>query len=146
MRNSILLVAVLMVLLASAGIALAQEESEVLAVAGILEKPGYTPEGYGPYAITDEATGVRYVVDTDLSGPICVAPEPYWQNKPEDGIWEYLDSHVGYRNIVYGPILEGYDPPVFSLVLLHHAPAGEQPDPDFQNCDQTVGDDVPAAA
>jgi hypothetical protein len=144
MRNPILLVAVLVVLLASTGIALAQEESEGIGVARILEKPGYAP-----YAITDEATGVHYVVDFGLSGPnrnMCAVPEPYWPNKPEDGNQEYLDSHVGYRNIVYGPVLEGYDPPVLSLVLLRHAPTGEQPDPNFQNRDQTVAEpDTPAA-
>ena len=132
------MVAVLVVLLASAGIALAQEESEVVDVAGILEKPGYTPEGYGPYAITDEATGVRYVVDYVYGGDLCVGTVLSW---------EYLDSSVGYRNIVYGPVLEGYDPTVLSLEMLSYAPAGEQPYPAVsRGCDQTVGNWVPAAA
>ena len=142
MRNPILLVAVLVTLLASAGIALTQEESEGIGVAGILEKPGYTPEGYGPYAITDEATGVRYVVDYNTDRSLCLRPSEL----PTEEIWENApDSSVGYRSIVYGPVLEGYNPPVLSLEILQDAPAGEQPDPDYQGCNQGVGE-VPAAA
>ena len=138
MRNPVLLVAVLVMLLASAGIALAQEESEVVGVAGILEKPGYTPEGYGPYAIKDEATGLRYVVDYSTDRSLCVGTVLSWES---------LDSSVGYRHILYGPVLEGYDPPVLSLEMLSYAPAGEQPYPAVsRGCDQTVGNWVPAAA
>jgi hypothetical protein len=76
---------------------------------------------------------------------LCVAPEdPY---SPEDGVWEYLDSHVGYRHIVYGLVLKGYDPPVLSLEMLRYTPANEQPYPvDTWFCEATVGDWVPAAA
>ena len=118
MRNSILLVAVLVALLASMGSALAQEEpaitpsqeeSKGIGVAGILEKPGYTPEGYGPYAITDEATGVRYHV---------IHPSEY-----------IMGGLVGTRVIVYGWVLEGYDPPVLAYWWTQEASAGEQPDP-----------------
>ena len=128
-----------MVLLVSAGSALAQEEPTFISVAGILEKPGYTPEGYGPYAITDETTGVRYVVDyVYYDGDLCVGPVLSW---------EYLDSSVGYRHIVSGLVLEGYDAPVLSLEMLSYAPAGYPPYPDVaRGCDQTVGNWVPAAA
>lgn len=127
MRNPILLVAVLVVLLASAGIALAQEEPAITGVAGVLERPGYTSDGYGPYAITDEATGASYVVD---------------------GGWEYLDSSVGYRVIVYGPVLEGYDPPVLRQEMTYHAPAGEQPDQDLLDygiCTKELRQNAPEA-
>src|ERR671916_644470 len=127
MRNPILLVAVLLLLLASAGSALAQQEPTITGAAGVLERPGYSSEGYGPHAITDEATGIRYIVD---------------------GGWEYLDSSVGYRVIVYGPVLEGYDPPVLSLEMSHLAPAGEQPDPDllaYGICTEELRQEAPEA-
>ena len=125
MRNSILLVAVLVALLAVTGSALAQEEPAItpsqeelegVGVPGILEKPGYTPEGYGPYAITDEATGVRYHV-----------------SRPNEYI---MDGLVGTRVIVYGWVLEGYDPPVLVYWWTQEASAGEQPDPSYV---QTAG-------
>ena len=118
MRNSILLVAVLVALLAATGSALAQEEPAItpsqdelegVGVTGILEKPGYTPEGHGPYAITDETTGVRYHVAN---------PSEY-----------IMDGLVGGRVIVYGWVLEGYDPPVLAYWWADEASAGEQPDP-----------------
>jgi len=80
--------------------------STPIGVAGILENPGY-----GSYAITDEATGVRYDVIE---------------------IGEYFtDRLVGTRVIVYGSVLEGYDPPVLAEWWTQEAPAGEQPEPEY---------------
>ena len=111
MRKPLLFVVCLAFLVATAGSALAYAQfAPVTGTAGILEKPGYTPEGYGPYAITDEATGAYYVVD---------------------GGSEYLDSSVGKRVIVYGVGLEGYYPPVLNLEMSYEAPLDEQPDPDL---------------
>ena len=80
-------------------------------MAGILKEPGYTPEGHGPYAITDETTGVRYHV-----------------SRPNEYI---MDGLVGTRVIVYGWVLEGYDPPVLAYWWADEASAGEQPDPTY---------------
>jgi hypothetical protein len=85
------------------------EPPTLSAAAGILEKPGTTSEGFGPYAITDEASGIYYVLES--AGP-------------------YLDSYLGQRVITYGRIREGYDPPVLRLEMLDPTP-DEQPDPDL---------------
>jgi hypothetical protein len=86
------------------------EPPTLTAAAGILENPGATPEGFGPYAMTDEASGVYYVL--------------------EGGSW--LDDFVGQRVIAYGRLRDGYDPPVLSLETLHHpTTTDEQPDPDL---------------
>jgi hypothetical protein len=86
------------------------EPPTLTAAAGILEKPGTTPEGFGPYAITDEASGVYYVLE---GGSLT------------------LDNYLGQRIITYGRIREGYDPPVLSLEMLDGPTIDEQPDPDL---------------
>lgn len=84
------------------------EPPTLTAAVGILDKPGATAERFGPYVITDEASGVYYVLEASD-----------------------LDGFVGQRIIAYGRMRDGYDPPVLSLETLHPATVDQQPDPDL---------------
>ena len=86
------------------------EPPTLTAAAGVLAKPGTTPKGFGPYAKTDKATGIYYVLES-------VGP--------------YLDDYLGQTVITYGRIREGYDPAVMRLDMLDGPTSDEQPDPDL---------------
>lgn len=81
-----LLVAMLAAMLAAAPPALAESEP-VFEATGVLEKPGVTTYQYGTHAITDEASGNRYAL----------------QSQSVD-----LDAYVGERVTVSGAPVPGY--------------------------------------
>ena len=81
----VVLVAMLAIMLAAAAPALAQ--SAVGVATGVLEKPGATSYQYGTHAITDEASGTRYALQSESVN---------------------LDAHVGERVTIYGTPVPGY--------------------------------------
>lgn len=87
MRKPTLLAAMLVVLVWAMSPALAQGDSVV--ASGMIEKPEVTAYQYGTHAITDEASGTRYALQSDIE-------------------W-LLDGYVGQQVIIYGTVVPGYE-------------------------------------
>ena len=85
LRKLAVLAAMLAVALAAAAPALAQ--SGVGVATGVLEKPEVTTYQYGTHALTDEASGTRYALQSESVN---------------------LDAYVGERVTIYGTPVPGY--------------------------------------
>ena len=75
---------------------------------GVLEKPEITFYMYGTHAITDEASGTRYALQSEDEG--------------------LLDDYVGQRVTIYGTLVPGYEngqieggPPLLSVTRIEPA-------------------------
>ena len=85
MKRFAVSLAMLMIVLAAASPAAAQEN--VVAI-GVLEKPEATTYMYGTHAITDEVSGAYYALGSESAD---------------------LDAYVGQRVTIYGTPVPGYE-------------------------------------